>query len=77
LLSELNKKHPGRTPCFKSSHALSFLYITKGDAEQPAELKHHTILIVSLFALQLDQICDVTFLHIALPVILQNAVTAV
>ena len=62
------KKKLYGAPCFKSSHVLAILYIIIASAQQPAALMHHRVVMVPLFTLQIDQICDVPFLHVTFPV---------
>ena len=65
----MQKKSSGGAPRVKSSHAPAVLYIAIGGAQQSAALTRQTAAVmVPLFALQIDQICDVPFLRITFPV---------
>ena len=68
LLSDLNvKKKSLFRPKFNFSYALALLHITTGGAQQPAPLTQQTVAVVlaSLFALQINQICDVPFIYLS------------
>jgi len=53
---------------FRPSHVRALSCITIGYAQQPAALIHQTVYVVilPLFALQIDQICEVPILHITI-----------
>jgi len=54
-------------PRFKSSHPLAVFHITIAGAQQTGALTYPTVVMVPLFTLQINQLCEVPFLHITFP----------
>jgi hypothetical protein len=61
------KKKLDGAPRFKSAHPLAIFIITIAGAHQTGALPYPTVVMVPLFTFQINQLCEVLFLHITSP----------